>query len=96
MTLPLHSNDTQPDFDRKKFSTGWVGAIAWWIFQSRRPLLVAFILITIGLGFSASRLSVSAGFTKMIPLKHPYMLTFLVYQKEFGGANKVLIAVKNR
>jgi len=31
----------------------------------------------------------------MIPLKHPYMATFLQYQADFGGANKVLVAIKN-
>ena len=31
----------------------------------------------------------------MIPLKHEYMETFLEYQNAFGGANKVLVALKN-
>ena len=31
----------------------------------------------------------------MIPLKHPYMATFLEYQSDFGGANRVLVALKN-
>jgi len=38
---------------------------------------------------------VQAAFTKMIPLKHEYMQTFLQYQNDFGGANKVLVALKN-
>jgi predicted RND superfamily exporter protein len=29
----------------------------------------------------------------MIPLQHEYMRTFLDYEKEFGGANRILIAV---
>ena len=43
----------------------------------------------------ASQLRVQAGFTKMIPLQHPYMSTFLQYEQDFGGANKVLVAVRN-
>jgi hypothetical protein len=30
----------------------------------------------------------------MIPLNHPYMSTFLEYQQDFGGANKVLVVLK--
>jgi len=83
-------------FERSAFSAGWVGGIAWRIFRWRKPMLAGFILLTIGLALSATQLSVSAGFTKMIPLAHPYMRTFLAYQKEFGGANKVLVALKSR
>lgn len=31
----------------------------------------------------------------MIPLKHEYMQTFIEYQDTFGGANKVLVVLKN-
>ena len=48
------------------------------------------------LGGLASQLRVQAGFTKMIPLNHPYMATFLQYQQDFGGANKVVVALKNQ
>ncbi|RWU18970.1 transporter [Pseudomonas alkylphenolica] len=80
---------------RKDFSRGLVGRVSYWIFHQRKPLLALFILITLGLGYSASQLKVEAGFFKMIPLHHEYMKTFLQYQKDFGGANKVLVAVKN-
>jgi len=42
---------------------------------------------------SASRLSVDAGFLKTLPLQHPYMRTFVQYRDEFGGANRVLVAL---
>jgi len=80
---------------RQAFSRGLVGRVSYWIFHQRKPLLALFVLITLGLGYSASHLKVEAGFFKMIPLHHPYMKTFLDYQKDFGGANKVLVAVKN-
>ncbi|MGH8462818.1 MAG: efflux RND transporter permease subunit, partial [Pseudomonas sp.] len=80
---------------RQDFSRGMVGRVSYWIFHQRKPLLALFILITLGLGYSASQLKVEAGFFKMIPLHHEYMKTFLQYQKDFGGANKVLVAVKN-
>ncbi|WP_339515620.1 efflux RND transporter permease subunit [Pseudomonas sp. RL_15y_Pfl2_60] len=82
--------------DRKDFSRGIVGKLSYWIFHQRKPLLALFILITLGLGYSATQLKIEAGFFKMIPLHHEYMKTFLEYQKDFGGANKVLVAVKNK
>lgn len=77
------------------FDDNWVGKLTFWLFHFRKPLLILFILITIVLGALASRLSVQAAFTKMIPLKHEYMQTFVQYADTFGGANKILISLKN-
>ncbi len=81
---------------RDHFGKNWVGIVSYYIFHWRKPLLAIGIAITILLGWSATRLEVQAGFTKMLPLQHPYMQTFLKYQKDFGGADKVLVAVKAR
>ena len=83
------------EIEQAQFSADWVGRISYWIFHYRKPLLILFILITILLGGMASQLRVQAAFTKMIPLKHPYMATFLEYQSDFGGANRILVALKN-
>jgi len=80
---------------KQEFRQDWIGAVARWLFSHRRSLLILNIIITIVLGVMASQLRVQAGFTKMIPLNHPYMATFLEYQQDFGGANKVLVALKN-
>jgi predicted RND superfamily exporter protein len=37
-----------------------------------------------------------AGFAKNLPLKHEYMKTFVQYQEEFGGANRLMIAIQNK
>ena len=66
------------------------------LFGRRGFFLGLFALITVLLGLSASQLRVDAGFAKMIPLEHPYMQTFTAYQKTFGGANRVLIALRTR
>jgi predicted RND superfamily exporter protein len=66
------------------------------VFASRPLVLVVFALITVAMAFFASQLRVDAGFKKMIPLQHEYMRTFLDYEKEFGGANRILIAVMDR
>jgi predicted RND superfamily exporter protein len=81
---------------RQAFSKDLIGRVSYRIFHWRKPLLALFILITIALGCFASQLRVEAGFAKMLPLKHEYMRTFVEYQKDFGGANKILIALKNK
>ena len=81
--------------ERGQFRRDWVGRISYAIFSRRRLLLIVFVLVTLALGAMASQLRVQAGFTKMIPLHHPYMATFLQYAQDFGGANKVLVAVRN-
>jgi uncharacterized protein len=81
---------------RNHFGKNWVGIVSYYIFHWRKPLLAIGLAITAILALSATRLEVQAGFTKMLPLQHPYMQTFLKYQQDFGGANKVLVAVKAR
>jgi uncharacterized protein len=77
-------------------TAGWIISLSKLIFSNRKVLLIVFILITALLAAMASQLRVQAGFTKMIPLNHPYMSTFLQYQQDFGGANKVLVVIKNQ
>ena len=63
------------------------------VFALRGPLLVAFALTTAWLGWQASQLQVDASFHKQLPLEHEYMQTFVEYEGEFGGANRVLVAL---
>lgn len=64
------------------------------LFKRRTFFLGLFVLVTLLLGLSASRLQVDAGFEKMIPLEHEYMKTFMAYRNTFGGANRVLVALR--
>lgn len=73
-----------------------INTIAHPVFTFRRTLFVVFTLITLLLGYSATHLRVDAGFNKMIPLQHEYMQPFTHYQKVFGGANRVLVAVMQK
>lgn len=63
------------------------------IFDHRKWVLGIFTFITIFMAYSATDIHIDAGFSKLLPLKHEYMQTFLKYRKEFGGANRVLIAL---
>jgi hypothetical protein len=63
------------------------------IFNNRAIVLAFFAIVTVAMAFFASQLRVDAGFMKQIPREHPYMSTFVEYMAEFGGANRVLVAV---
>ncbi|MEO6698462.1 MAG: MMPL family transporter [Paraperlucidibaca sp.] len=75
---------------------GFVQSLSDLLFGRRKFFLGLFAVITVLLAASASQLRVDAGFAKMIPLEHPYMKTFTDYQKTFGGANRVLIALRTK
>ena len=91
---PQHGDAAAAARQRPAWSARMIDRLSRHIFDWRRPLLALFVLLTIVLGYEASHLKVEAGFSKMIPLKHEYMRTFVQYQKDFGGANKVLIALR--
>ena len=63
------------------------------LFHHRVLVLFLFVIISIFLLFQATQIKLDASFTKNIPLKHEYMKTYLKHQKNFGGANNVLISV---
>src|SRR5215216_3992984 len=63
------------------------------VFGARPVVLLLFVVITALMAWEASQLKVDAGFKKQIPLQHEYMKTFLDYEQDFGGANRVLVAV---
>lgn len=65
------------------------------IFSARWLTLGVLVLITLFLGYQASQLQPNAGWLKMVPQEHPYMQTFLDYYDEFGGANRILVAIEN-
>ncbi len=64
------------------------------IFGNRRLVVALFIVLTIFMAWQASHLRIDAGFAKMLPLKHPYMKTYLQYRDAFGGANRIVIAIR--
>jgi uncharacterized protein len=72
---------------------GFIQRVSGVIFGHRRLWLIVFGIVTALFAVSASRLVVDAGFNKMVPLKHPYMQVYRDYEKVFGGANRVAIAL---
>ncbi|WP_448212984.1 efflux RND transporter permease subunit [Colwellia sp. MEBiC06753] len=63
------------------------------IFRHRIFVLALFAITTLVLLYQATNLRLDAAFTKNIPLNHQYMQTYLKHQKDFGGANNILISV---
>jgi predicted RND superfamily exporter protein len=63
------------------------------IFGHRRWIVGIFTCLTLFMAYSATDLHIDAGFRKHLPLKHEYMQTYIQYSGEFGGANRVLIAL---
>lgn len=66
------------------------------IFGHRKVVITIFALLTVWMGWSAWHIRVDAGFTKQLPLEHEYIQTFLQYQDQFGGANRIAVALVAR
>ncbi len=64
-----------------------------WMFRMRTPLVCGFALLTVVMGWFAFHLRVDASFDKTLPGDHPYIRTFSRHQAQFGGANRVLVAL---
>ena len=73
-----------------------VAALEALLFGHRRVVLAVFAVLTLFMGLQAAQLHIDAGFQKLLPLRHPFMKTFLNYGDEFGGANRLLIALRPR
>ena len=75
-------------------SLGILTAVEKGVFAHRRLVLSIFAGITLFMCYPASQLRIEAGFEKHLPVKHRYIHTFLEYRQEFGGANRLLIAIR--
>src|ERR1044071_3721609 len=64
------------------------------VVYGRRPMTFAFLMaFTAIMLVQALRIQPDAGFEKQIPLQHPFMQVFRKYEKAFGGANLVTVAL---
>ncbi|MDB2356329.1 MAG: efflux RND transporter permease subunit [Pseudoalteromonas sp.] len=63
------------------------------VFRHRLIMLISFVLLTCILAFKATHIQLDASFNKNIPLNHDYMKVYLKHEKQFGGANSILISV---
>ncbi|AOS46019.1 MMPL family protein [Lacunisphaera limnophila] len=63
------------------------------IFRHRLLTLAVFALITAWLGWFAAKTRVDASFDKQLPTDHEYIDNFKKHRTQFGGANRVVIAL---
>ncbi|MEC4089391.1 efflux RND transporter permease subunit [Pseudoalteromonas rubra] len=63
------------------------------VFRHRVAMIILFIIATLFLGYRATQIQLDASFNKNIPLNHEYMKVYLKHEKQFGGANSILISV---
>ncbi|MBI5446334.1 MAG: RND family transporter [Deltaproteobacteria bacterium] len=65
------------------------------MFNHRAVVAVLCLMVTLVLGFQATRLRLGASFEKMIPANHPYIANYLAHKAELAGlGNAVRIAVE--
>jgi len=64
-----------------------------WVFGHRLLLVGIFAAFTLVMGWYAARIRVDASYNKSLPLQHEYIRTLTKHQAEFGGTNRVLIAL---
>ena len=64
------------------------------IFGRKKLVLGLFALLTaFFLYVAVTQLRVDAAFSKQLPLEHPYMQTFQDHYDQFGGADRIIVAL---
>ncbi|MEM7027330.1 MAG: MMPL family transporter [Pseudomonadota bacterium] len=63
------------------------------LFRFRNIIIGFYCIITLLLGLAITKLDMHADFSRLLPLEHEYIKTFLQYRQDFSGANRILIAV---
>jgi len=74
--------------------SAFIESCAAFLLNYRRLLLCLFIVLTVLLGASATRVRLDPGFAKTVPLQHPYMQTFTKYASKFSGANRIVVSLR--
>ena len=76
------------DFDRR--SGAWLERV---IFNNRIIVVLLCLMITLFLGYRATKLHVNVNFEEMIPSKHPYVLNYFANKASLNGLGNVLRVV---
>lgn len=91
ISAPRTATASSPHFDP---SSGSLVERA--LFNHRAVVVALCLLVTLLLGWQATRLQLNASFEKTVPARHPYVVNFLQHERELAGlGNAVRIAVEN-
>src|SRR5690554_5714797 len=71
----------------------WVDFLERLLFRARPLVVVFFALGTLFMGYNAWQLEMSAAYEKMLPYEHPYIDTYYEYRDEFGGGDRISVAL---
>jgi hypothetical protein len=67
------------------------------LFNNRAIVVVVFLLVTLILGFQATKLRLNASFEKSIPSSHPYIVNYMAHRDDLQGmANVLRVVIENR
>ena len=75
------------------WSSSSVETLCQLVFARRRLIIGIFAILTLGMIAAASQLRINAGFTKLVPMQHPYMQGFMKHSQTFGGADRITVAL---
>ena len=74
--------------------SGFIAGLERLIFGQRKIVIGLFVLITLFMAYTAAtQLRIDTAFSKQLPTGHEYMQTFREFYDDFGGANRVLVAL---
>src|SRR5690554_3999812 len=68
------------------------------VFSHRLTVVVLFLLVTVFLGYQATKIRPDTSFEKMIPLEHPYIVNMLEHQDDMaslGNSIRIAVAIKD-
>ncbi|NJD35031.1 MAG: RND family transporter [Betaproteobacteria bacterium] len=63
-------------------------------FRFRVPTLAALLVFTVAMGWLATKLHMTAGFDKQLPLGHEYIDTFFKYRTQLFGSNRITVVMR--
>ena len=63
-------------------------------FRFRVPTLAVLLVFTVAMGWLATKLHMTAGFDKQLPLGHEYIDTFFKYRTQLFGSNRIMVVVR--
>ncbi|MGI4984703.1 MAG: efflux RND transporter permease subunit, partial [Janthinobacterium lividum] len=82
--------------DRKDFDLHSGSFLERLIFNNRLVVIVVCAIVTLFLGFQATKLVINASFEKTIPQSHPYIKNYLDNQQQLPGlGNTIRVVVEN-
>lgn len=79
--------------DREGSGVALDGGVAGGLLKLRLPLLLVLIALSLTAAWNAKELTSDPAFAKLLPADHPYVHAYLEHRHEFGGADRIRVAL---